>query len=156
MESQNKKIKNAQITKLGDIQFKSVLESRVYQTLKEHGFDPQYEPVKFVLFDGFEPKTKLLTHMKIKRINKHLTIVGDGCIQDSRSVHPITYTPDFIFVYQNKTIIVEVKGIPNDVFPLKFKMFRKYIDEHWESDSVEIWEIFSKKQLLSCINLLKK
>ena len=43
----------------------------------------------------------------------------------------------------------------NDVFPYKFKMFRKYLQTVYINDSFEIWEIFTKKQLIELINNLK-
>lgn len=151
----NKKVKNAKQTEEGGISFKSVLESTVYKILKENGFEPEYEPKKFILFDGYSPKTTLITKLGKRKPNKKLDFVGNGVIKDMRHQQPITYTPDFIFTYNNKMIVVEAKGFKNDVYPYKIKMFRKYIDDNYEQGTVEIWEIFSKKQLLQCINHLK-
>ena len=48
----NKKILNATNSAIGNISFKSKLEASVYKTLVEHGFSPQYESQRFVLWKG--------------------------------------------------------------------------------------------------------
>ena len=48
----NKKIFNATNSAIGNISFKSKLEASVYKTLVEHGFSPQYESQRFVLWKG--------------------------------------------------------------------------------------------------------
>lgn len=152
---ENKKIKNTKKIEVDGIKFKSLLEGTVYKTLIENGLKPKYEEQTFLLFEGFIPKTPFYTKNKFKRKNRHIIPDGIYGVQDKRSLNGITYTPDFIFDYHGTTVIVEVKGLENDVFPYKFKMFRKYIDDHFEG-KVEIWEIFNKKQLIECINHLKK
>ena len=52
-------------------------------------------------------------------------------------------------------IIIEVKGNVNDVFPYKFKMFRKHIESLPDKGDYLIFEIFSKKQLLEAIEIIK-
>ena len=52
---ENKKIKNASPLEYDGISFKSKLEKMIYQTLKEQGFPVEYEPHKFVLWQGFRP-----------------------------------------------------------------------------------------------------
>ena len=130
----NKKIKNATVKEYDNIKFKSMLEVSTYKTLIEYGFKPEYEKHTYVVWTGFIPNT----------------------VRDNRPLDSITYTPDFVFTYNNKTIIIECKGMANDVFPYKFKMFRKYLQTVYINDSFEIWEIFTKKQLLELINNLKK
>ena len=39
---------------------------------------------------------------------------------------PIKYTPDFI----GKGFIIETKGRANESFPMRWKMFKKYINKH--------------------------
>lgn len=150
----NKKIKNASQKEYNGIKFKSQLEVMTYKTLLQAGFLPLYEQRTFTIWQGFIPsKVPCFTRNTFKRKNKNLTLIEENTVIDNRSLADITYTPDFIFEYRNKTIIVEVKGFQNDVFPYKFKMFRKYL-ESIEGNYI-IWEIFTKKQLLECINHLK-
>lgn len=142
--TENKKIKNATSVTVDGIKFKSKFESKVYEVLKEKEFEPKYEPWKFTIFRGFIPtvpfydknnKTGLLKFNKKKLID-------------------ITYTPDFICEYNGITIILEVKGKVNDVFPIKRKLFRYYL-ETWKIP-VMFFEIYSKKQLLQAIEIIKQ
>lgn len=153
----NSKVKNATPKEYGGIKFKSVLEVSVYKTLLQEGFNPEYEKHTYVIWDGFVPTVPFYTKNKFKRKNKNIEVISPVIVKDNRPLDSITYTPDFVFKYGGKTIIVEVKGFENDVFPYKFKMFRYHIqDNHSLYGDCEIWEIFTKKQLLECINLLKQ
>lgn len=151
---ENKKIKNATRKEFNSIKFRSLAEVMVYKTLLQQGFSPKYEEKTFLIWEGFTPTIPFYTKNSFKRKNKNIEIVSSSTVKDSRTLGAITYTPDFIFTYKDKTVIVEVKGFSNEVFPYKFKMFRKYL-ETLEGE-YEVWEIFTKKQLLECINLLKQ
>ena len=52
----NKKIRNATQSTSEGITFKSKLERSVYNTLLEKGFEPKYEPITFVIWEGFHPE----------------------------------------------------------------------------------------------------
>ena len=94
---QNQKIKNATVTTVDNIEFKSKLEAYTYQKLKEANIKVEYEPTKYELLPAF--------------------------IFNNKKIRPITYTPDFI----GKHFIIECKGYPNDAFPLKLKLFYYYL-----------------------------
>lgn len=151
----NKKIKNANPKQFNNIQFKSTLEVSVYKTLLQEGFNPEYEKTTFTIWKGSSEYVKFYTKNVYKRKNKHINVCSETLIEDNRPLNDITYTPDFIFNYENKTIIVEVKGFQNDVYPYKMKMFRDYLSQNTYPNSHIIWEIFNLKQLKECINLLK-
>lgn len=154
--SLNKKIKNTNPKKYNNIEFKSLLEVTVYKTLLQEGFNPEYEKHTYLIWEGVSPKIPFYTKNIFKRKNCNITVISSNTVVDNRNLQSITYTPDFYFEYNNKKIIVEVKGFENDVFPYKFKMFRKYLQEQEDYLNYEIWEIFTKKQLIECINLLKQ
>lgn len=156
MEKSNKKILNASPKEYNGIEFKSTLEVTVYKTLLQEGFNPEYEKHTYVIWDGFIPKVPFYTKNIFKRKNHNIVPISAITVIDNRNMQSITYTPDFYFEYNGKKIIIEVKGHVNDVFPYKFKMFRKYIQEEEDYFNYEIWEIFTKKQLLECISLLKQ
>lgn len=137
----NKKIKNA--TKVD--KFKSKLEQMVYDILIKEGFNPKYEEKTYTLLEGFKPSVPFWSRDRKRNL-----------FLDLRKIRPITYTPDFTFNYRDKIIIVEVKGFTNDVFPIKFKLFRKYIESLPDSNRYIITEIFTKTQLLEFINKLKQ
>lgn len=151
----NKKIKNASPTECNGIKFKSQLEATTYKVLLQEGFSPEYETHKYLVWDGFVPTILFLTKNNLKRKDKRCIPIGKNTMSVQKPLTGITYTPDFYFEYNGKKIIIEVKGFYNDVFPYKFKMFRKLLEEESDADKYEIWEINSKKQLLECINHLK-
>jgi hypothetical protein len=141
--AENKKIKNATQNIYDGIQFKSRLETIIYKTLKEKGFDPKYEPWKFTIWEGYKPKVPFFDRNSKTGLLKN----------NNKKIIDITYTPDFCFDYNDIFVIIEAKGLENDVFPLKKKLFRKYL-ESWDKPVV-YFELYSKKQLLQAIDIIK-
>lgn len=137
---ENKKIRNASKHTYNNITFKSALEVTVYKTLLQEGFIPEYEPETFIIWEGFKPTTPYYTRYRGKLKLNGIT------------VRDITYTPDFIVKYGDKTIIIEVKGFANDVFPIKRKMFRKYLEN---KSNFMYFEIYSKRELLEAIKIIR-
>lgn len=153
---ENKKIKNARPKEYNGIKFKSQLEVMTYKTLLENGFTPKYEEETYILWDGFIPTVPFYTKNSFKRKNHNIEVISPFTVKDKRPPSNISYTPDVTFDYKDKHIIIECKGIVNDVFPYKFKMFRKSLETLDNKDAVEVWEIFTKRQLLECIEHLKQ
>jgi len=151
----NKKIKNAKSKELNGIKFKSLLELKVYKLLISEGFFPEYEKIKFTLVEAFTPTVPFYTKNKFKRRHKEIKVLSQQVVKDSRKISEITYTPDFYMEYKGNKIIIEAKGIPNDVFPYKFKLFRKLLESMPDKSNYQVWEIFNLKQLKECINHLK-
>ena len=60
----------------------------------------------------------------------------------------------FYFKYGNLDVYIEAKGIENDVFYLKKKLFRKYLDDIFTRTKQHsiYFEIYTKKQLLQARN----
>ena len=73
-------------------------------------------------------------------------------INNTMKVRAITYTPDFID--PNGKWIIEVKGFANDVFPLKWKLFKNYLNQN----SVPVPTLYLPKnqtQVKKTIELIK-
>lgn len=140
--SSNRKIANATPTKLGTITFKSKLEESFYKTLVAAGLEPDYELTKFVLVEGFKPTVPFYNRNKSKVFRMDMVKVRD-----------ITYTPDFTILYNDTLFIIEAKGIENDTFPLKKKLFRRFL-ESMEMPCV-YFEVHTKKELLEVIKIIK-
>lgn len=140
----NKKIIGATNKEYKGIKFKSLLEVSVYKTLIQEGFNPLYEVEKFTIFKGFKP-SKLFYNKDKKTRDLKL---------EMSKVRDITYTPDFTFLYKDTLIVIEVKGFENDVFPIKKKLFRNLIESL--ETSIIYFEIFTKKQLLQAISIIRK
>ena len=158
----NKKIRNATQSNLGKITFKSQLEKGIYNTLLQQGFEPQYEPITFTLWEGFEPITpyydKETDKQKIKRLSDGTnTCPSKILIQKTGKIVGIRYTPDFYFKYNDLNVYIEAKGIENDVFYIKKKMFIKYLDNLYteKGEKSVYFEIYTKKQLLQAIEIIK-
>lgn len=140
----NKKVVNATPEEYSNIRFKSKIEVMVYKTLLQHGFKPEYETHTYTIWEGFKPTVPFYTRNKAK-----------ATILNLKKLINITYTPDFYIEYEGLKIIIEVKGSTNDVFPYKFKMFRWHIENMPDKDNYLIFEIFTKRQLLESIEIIK-
>lgn len=140
----NRKIRNATPEQYENIQFKSKIEAMVYRTLIHEGFNPEYESHTYTIWEGFRPTVPYYTRNKKKE-----------SILNLKKLINITYTPDFYMEYKGLKIIIEVKGQVNDVFPYKFKMFRKHIEGMSDKNNYLIFEVFTKKQLLEFIEIIK-
>lgn len=140
---ENKKIINASPLEYDGISFKSKLEKMAYQTLKEQGFPVLYEPKKFIIWEGFRPNVPFYNKDVSTRMLK----------MDSKKVIDISYTPDLMFEYNNHLIIIEMKGFENNTYPLKKKIFRKWLESNYPNSIY--FEIFTKKQLLQAIDIIK-
>lgn len=142
-QSENKKIKNASPLEFDGIFFKSKLEKMIYQTLRENNLPVEYEPQKFIIWEGFRPTVPFYDKDKTTRMLK----------LEKKKIISISYTPDFVFRYNDYLIIIEAKGMENDRFYLKKKMFRKWLENN-EPKSI-YFEIYTKKQLLQAIDIIK-
>lgn len=158
----NKKIRNATQSSSKGITFKSQLEKSIYNTLLQQGFEPQYEPTTFTLWEGFEPITpyydKETDKQKIKRLSDGIdTRASKILIQKTGKIVGIRYTPDFYFKYKDLNVYIEAKGIENDVFYIKKKMFIKYLDNLCieKGERSIYFEVYTKKQLLQAVEIIK-
>lgn len=140
--SENKKIRNAKESVFNGMTFRSKLEESLYKTLVAAGLEPDYELTKFVLMEGFKPTVPFYNRSKSKVFK-----------MDMGKVRDITYTPDFTILYNDTLFIIEAKGIENDTFPLKKKLFRRFL-ESMEMPCV-YFEVHTKKELLEVIEIIK-
>lgn len=136
---ENKKILNATPTDFQGIQFKSQAEKSVFRFLLNNGYNPAYESETFVCWEGFTPTVPFFNRRKARGKNYYVNYLN------TQDVAGVTYTPDIIFIYKDTKVIIEVKGFENDVFPLKKKLFRKYLETL--NYPVVFAEIFTLKQL---------
>lgn len=142
----NKKIRNATVTFFDDIRFKSILEKKVYEKLKESGFQPNYEAQTFLLVEGFKPTVPFWVYNKKQNCFKN----------NSSKLRDWSYTPDFIIDYNGYKIFIEVKGFQNDIFPYKFKLFRKLLEKASDKDHYIVVKINSVKEASEFIEYLKQ
>lgn len=158
---ENKKIRNATAIKSCGISFKSQLEKTIYTSLIEQGFNPLYEPFTFTLWNGFQPVTpffdKETDKQKLKRLKESGGPATKMLVLKNNKIVGIRYTPDFYFKYKDINIYIEAKGIENDLFYIKKKMFIKYLDNLYleKNERSLYFEIYSKRQLSQAVEIIK-
>ena len=99
------------------ITFASGLEKYMYLALKEAKIINMYEGATFVLQEGF-----IFSNESYERQSNGK---GDMVNRGGKRILPIKYTPDFV----SDSFIVECKGRANESFPIRWKMFKKYVKE---------------------------
>jgi len=100
------------------ITFASGLEKYMYIALKEAKIQNVYEGETFILQEGFMFDNE--SHER--QSNGKGSMVNRG----NKKILPIKYTPDFV----SDSFIIECKGRANESFPMRWKMFKKYVKEH--------------------------
>jgi len=104
------------------IEFKSGLEAYMYKALKEAGIQAKYEGVKYEIAPSFDFKNKCYERQSNGK--------GEYKDRGSKKILKISYTPDFT----GTGFIIECKGRANESFPIRWKLFKKYIR----------WKLFKK------------
>ena len=97
------------------IKFASGLERYMYMALKKAKIKAKYEGETFEIISGFE----FLNTCIARSANGK----GEYKNRGNKKILPIKYTPDFI----GKNFIIECKGRANESFPLRWKLFKKYL-----------------------------
>jgi len=100
------------------ITFASGLEKYMYQALKKNKIRAVYEGETFVLQEGF-----MFDNESYERQSNGK---GDMVNRGSKKILNIKYTPDFV----SDSFIIECKGRANESFPMRWKMFKKYVKEN--------------------------
>ena len=100
------------------INFASGLEKYMYLALKKAKIPAIYEGETFELQSSFD--------LPFESYECQGNGKGEFCNRGSKKVLNIKYTPVFV----GKHFIIECKGRANDSFPIRWKMFKKYIAEN--------------------------
>ena len=100
------------------ITFASGLEKYMYQALKKAKIKAKYEGQTYVVQEGFEFKNESYE----RQSNGKGELINRGC----KKILPIKYTPDFV----SDSFIIECKGRANESFPMRWKLFKNYVNKH--------------------------
>ena len=124
------------------ITFASGLERYMYQSLKKAKIHAEYEGCTFTLQEGF-----MLNNESYERqSNGKGEMVNRGC----KKILPIKYTPDFV----GSSFIIECKGRANESFPMRWKMFKKYVNH--KMSHVTLYKPQNQKECDKVIELIIK
>ena len=158
----NKKVINATEVTVNGVKYRSKLEARCAQILKENNISFEYEPKTFELISGFIPLIPYYDEetpkQRLKRLKSGSKIVERSLIAKTSKIISLKYTPDIYVKYNNLDIWIEVKSIENDVFYIKKKLFIKLLGEELCKSGKKsmYFEIHSIKQLKQAIEIWKK
>ena len=100
------------------ITFASGLERYMYQALKKAKIKAKYEGETYILQEAF--------NLKVDSFERQSNGKGDMVNRGQKKILNIKYTPDFI----SDSFIIECKGRANESFPLRWKMFKKYVNDN--------------------------
>ena len=100
------------------ITFASGLERYMYQALKKEKIYAEYEGMTFELQEAFM--------FDVNSYERQANGKGDMVNRGQKKIQSIKYTPDFI----SPSFIIECKGRANESFPIRWKMFKKYVNDN--------------------------
>jgi len=122
------------------ITFASSLERYMYIALKKAKIHADYEGATFVLQDDFK--------FEIDSYERQANGKGDMVNRGQKKIQSIKYTPDFV----SSSFIIECKGRANESFPLRWKMFKKYVN--WKMKHVTLYKPQNQKECDEVIKLI--
>ena len=100
------------------IQFASGLEKYMYIALKKAKIKAKYEGQTYVLQDTFD--------FKVDSFERQGNGKGEMVNRGQKKILNIKYTPDFV----SDSFIIECKGRANESFPIRWKMFKNYVNRN--------------------------
>jgi hypothetical protein len=134
-------VKSKKVTFDG-IKFASGLEKYMYKALKEAKIKAMYEGETYVLQEAFNFNTD--------SYERQANGKGDMVNRGQKKILNIKYTPDFV----SDSFIIECKGRANESFPIRWKMFKKYINIHLKH--VTLYKPQNQKECDEVIKLITK
>ena len=124
------------------IKFASGLEKYMYMALKKAKIKAKYEGKTYTIQEGFVFNNEIYE----RQSNGKGELVNRGC----KKILPIRYTPDFI----SDSFIIECKGRANESFPMRWKLFKKYVNTNMKH--VTLYKPQNQKECDEVIKLIIK
>jgi len=124
------------------ITFASGLEKYMYMALKKAKIHAVYEGATFELQEGFM--------FDIDSYERQGNGKGDMVNRGRKKILNIKYTPDFV----SSSFIIECKGRANESFPIRWKMFKKYVNHKMKH--VTLYKPQNQKECDIVIELITK
>ena len=123
------------------INFASGLEKYMYLALKKAKIPAIYEGETFELQPSFD--------LPFESYECQGNGKGEFCNRGNKKILNIKYTPDFV----GKHFIIECKGRANESFPMRWKLFKKYIAEN-KLEPFTLYKPQNQKQCDETIRLI--
>tara|TARA_R100001591_G_scaffold7208_1_gene13579 strand:+ start:1139 stop:1597 length:459 start_codon:yes stop_codon:yes gene_type:complete len=123
------------------IKFASGLEKYMYVVLKKAKIKAKYEGKTYTVQEGFMFNNESYE----RQSNGKGELVNRGC----KKILPIKYTPDFV----SDSFIIECKGRANESFPMRWKLFKKYVNDNLKH--VTLYKPQNQKECDKVIELIK-
>lgn len=127
-------------SEIDGIKFDSQLEVYCYRALQNAGLNFEYTKHTYVISEAFTCIGDSYEPDKRK---------GDGLYLKSKKLQSIKYTPDFV----GDTWIIETKGLQNESFPFRWKLFKKFMFE--TNMKHDLYLPKNHKQVDECIKMIK-
>ena len=124
------------------IKFASGLEKYMYLALKKAKIGATYEGATFELQKGFM--------FNVDSYERQGNGKGAMINRGQKKILNIKYTPDFV----SPSFIIECKGRANESFPIRWKMFKKYVNDHLKH--VTLYKPQNQKECDEVIELIIK
>ena len=128
--------------KFDGIQFASGLEKYMYQALKKAKIHSVYEGTTFILQEDFK--------FEIDSYERQANGKGEMTNRGQKKIQSIKYTPDFV----SSSFIIECKGRANESFPIRWKMFKNYVNHKMKH--VTLYKPQNQKECDAVIELIIK
>ena len=122
------------------ITFASGLEKYMYTVLKKAKIYAEYEGMTFTLQDTFM--------FNVDSYERQANGKGDMVNRGQKKIQSIKYTPDFI----SPSFIIECKGRANESFPIRWKMFKKFVKN--ELPRVTLYKPQNQKECDKVVELI--
>ena len=122
------------------IKFQSGLEKNMYIALKKAKIKCKYEVETYELIPGFMFKNNSYERQSNGK--------GRYIERGNKKVRAITYTPDFT----GEGFIIECKGRANESFPIRWKLFKRYVAENMPG--VTLYKPQTKKECEETVQLI--
>ena len=124
------------------VQFASGLEKYMYIALKKAKIKALYEGATFVLQEDFK--------FDIDSYERQANGKGEMVNRGQKKIQNIKYTPDFV----SDSFIIECKGRANESFPIRWKMFKKYVNHKMKH--VTLYKPQNQKECDKVIELINE
>ena len=129
-------------TVVDGLSFSSGLEAYMYKALKAAKIKAKYEGKTYIIQEGFEFDNQSYERQSNGK--------GEFKNRGNKKILPIKYTPDFV----SGSFIIECKGRANESFPMRWKLFKKYVKVNLPR--VTLYKPQNQKECDTVIELITK